>query len=432
MDGESSNGSEEVAEDHSSEEAPQEAASPDYLILDSGTCSTCNSLDATSFSVRCFNCKQYFHALCKDEEKENSICTKSFLGQYVTRSNQSDRTGNFCFICDPCKTKLEMQQTCTTNDKVQMLDSKVSRLTQDIGDIKKLLTARAKTAVPATTEQENTTSSVVPIVDGNVWSNKEQVNRVKTLLVIDNNADCDLNNPAMMNVCNAQVHSKRLDKNGNTVVVCESPESRDALKQHLITAGVTADKITEPKPRYPTISIVGFSSEMEEADFRAKIMFKNPKLAQVCGNNNAVFDIVSIKSVKSNSSVFQAFVRVSDDVRSIIKCYGDKLFLGWDRLSVYDHHYIRRCNKCQGYNHYARQCRNTQCCGLCASANHQSLNCEHMDKSDSDKAAFYSCINCKTAGKSNHFHPAYSTECIMYRYEQTLLKKSLASESKNY
>jgi hypothetical protein len=132
-----------------------------------------------------------------------------------------------------------MQQTCTTNDKVQMLDSKVSRLTQDIGDIKKLLTARAKTAVPATTEQENTTSSVVPIVDGNVWSNKEQVNRVKTLLVIDNNADCDLNNPAMMNVCNAQVHSKRLDKNGNTVVVCESPESRDALKQHLITAGVT-------------------------------------------------------------------------------------------------------------------------------------------------------------------------------------------------
>jgi len=414
-----------------STEDPPGGASPDFLILNSGTCSTCNSTDATSFSVCCFNCKRYFHALCKDDEKEadNSICTKSFLGQYVTRSNQPERTGNFCFICNPCKTKLETEQTCTTNDKVQMLDSKVSKLTQDIGDIKKLLTAR--TAGPATTEQENTTSSVVPTANGNVWSNTEQVNKVKSLLVIDKNANCDLNNTAMMNVCNAQVHSKRPDKNGNTVVVCESPESRDALKQHLITAGVTADKITEPKPRYPTISIVGFSSEMDEADFRDKIMFKNPKLAHVCANNNAVFDIVSIKSVKSNSSVFQAFVRVSDDIRSIIKCYGDKLFLGWDRLSVYDHHYIRRCNKCQGYGHYARQCKNMQCCGLCASADHQYLECEHKDKADSDKTAFYACINCKTAGKPNYFHPAYSTECNMYRYEQALLKKSLASASKN-
>ena len=148
-------------------------ASPDYLILDSGTCSTCNTTDTTSSSVCCLYCKWNFHALCKDEDHDkenNNICTKSFLGQYVTRFNQSKRTGNFYYLCDPCKTKIEDIQTCTTNDKVQKLDSKVSRLTQDIGDIKKLL--MTKTAVPATTEQENTTSTstVAPSVNGNVWS----------------------------------------------------------------------------------------------------------------------------------------------------------------------------------------------------------------------------------------------------------------------
>ena len=398
-----------------------------------GTCKVCNSTN-TQESVSCLRCDKLFHMInCAGSESNDCLTSSAFTQHFQKAINKTgkyaNRPGNFCFVCDPCMTQLELNKTCTTNDKVQMLDLKVSKLTQDIGDIKKLLTE--KSTAPETTQLANVATSA-PGVNGNVWCNTEQVNKIKSLLVIDKNANCDLNDSAIINKCSAQVHSKYPDKNGNTVVVCESPESRDALKQHFLNTGIDADKLSEPKPRYPTISIVGFPSEMGEVELRANIMVKNSKLAGVCTNKNAVFDIVSVKSVKRNSSVFQAFVRVSDDVRTVIKSYGDKLFFGWEKLAVYDQLYIRRCNKCQGYNHYARECKNSQCCGLCASSDHQYRDCLHKDKASTDRAAFYCCTNCKTAGKTDFAHPAYSSECSMYRYEQTLLKKSLATVSKNW
>ena len=125
-------------------------------------------------------------------------------------------------------------------------------------------------------------------------------------------------------------------------------------------------------------------------------------------------------------------MRVSDDVRTAIKSEGDKLFFGWEKLPVYDQLYVRRCNKCQGYNHYARDCKNTQCCGLCASFDHQYVDCPHKDKTEPDRKAFEACINCKNARKPDYAHPAFASVCSMYRYEQMLLKKSLANDSKNY
>jgi len=401
-----------------------------------GKCNVCES-DKKQETVSCLLCEKQFHMInCAENENADCLPTSAFnhihkainkTGKYATRP------GNFRFICNTCTTKVEKIKTCTTNDNIQILDSKVNTLANDISVIKKLL---SKTTEGNSTSHEPTASQQAAnqaTHGGNVWTNNEQVNKMKSHLVISKDAKCDLNDPAIsINSCSAQIHNKYPDKNGNTVIVCGSPKSRDALKQHILDKGVNPDKLMEPKPRYPTISVVGLPTEMEIEELRSKLLFKNPQLDQVCTNEHAVFDIVSVKSLRKNTSVFQAFVRVSDDVRAVIKSNGDKLFLGWQALPVYDHLYIKRCNKCQGYNHYHRDCKNTQCCGLCASSNHQYINCPHKDKAATDKASFFSCINCKNANKPDTAHPAYSSMCSMYRYEQTLLKKSLASESKNY
>jgi hypothetical protein len=397
-----------------------------------GICNQCGS-DKISETVSCMLCCKPFHMTnCGDEEDKFYLPTSS-LSQFEKAINKvgkfSKRPGCFRFVCDPCMTDYEVKRACKTNDNIQILDSKVNNLARDMVEIKQLLSKQAVLDGNLTTQPGPAPMQNPLPTSGNVWTNNEQVNKIKSHLVINKDANFDLNDAA--NSCSAQVHGKYPDKDGNLVVVCESPESRDALKLHIMQKGIAADKISEPKPRYPTISIVGFSSEMDKEELRTSIMFKNSMLANICANKNAVFDIVGVKSLRNNSSVFQAFVRVSDDVRSVIKSYGDKLFFGWEKLAVYDQLYIRRCNKCQGYNHIAKHCRNNQCCGLCASSDHQSLECPHKDKSPTDKAAFFSCINCKTANKPDFAHPAYSSVCSMYRYEQALLKKSLANESKN-
>ena len=39
-------------------------ARPNRLILDNGSCSTCNTIDASSSAVCCMFCDHNFHALC--------------------------------------------------------------------------------------------------------------------------------------------------------------------------------------------------------------------------------------------------------------------------------------------------------------------------------------------------------------------------------
>ena len=40
--------------------------------------------------------------------------------------------------------------------------------------------------------------------------------------------------------------------------------------------------------------------------------------------------------------------------------------------AVYDQWYVKRCNKCQLFGHYAKQCGNRACCGYCAADDHGS------------------------------------------------------------
>ena len=88
---------------------------------------------------------------------------------------------------------------------------------------------------------------------------------------------------------------------------------------------------------------------------------------------------------------------------------------------VIDRFYIKRCNKCQTFGHYEKDCTNETCCGYCKK-HHLSINCEDVELEDYEN---YNCINCEKAGKNASGHSSYWNKCPTYLELQQKLKKSI-------
>ena len=175
------------------------------------------------------------------------------------------------------------------------------------------------------------------------------------------------------------------------------------------------------------MSDVGISNQYKKdnKDSLVPILLRqNPGIADVVNSEGSMFEILTIKPVKSNTSINQAIVRVSDNVRCVINNTGDKIFSGLSCCKVYDQLYIKRCNKCQDFGHYVRDCKGNVCCGVCSSGDHESKDCIHRENPDLNN--FICCINCKKAGLTDqmHSHQANSLTCPSYIAKQEKLKSS--------
>ena len=91
---------------------------------DRGICVRCNSDQSVNESICCHLCNDRFHACCREKRgsiSSNAICTPSTL-KYILPliakyGNQSERWGNFMFICDRCSKKISsLKNTVKTSD----------------------------------------------------------------------------------------------------------------------------------------------------------------------------------------------------------------------------------------------------------------------------------------------------------------------------
>lgn len=86
-----------------------------------------------------------------------------------------------------------------------------------------------------------------------------------------------------------------------------------------------------------------------------------------------------------------------------------KISVGWRQCRVFDYFSVKRCFKCWGYNHIAKNCMRQETCHKCAG--------EH--KADECKAKKKRCVNCMHKIKAynlkiNEEHDALSRECPIY------------------
>lgn len=86
-----------------------------------------------------------------------------------------------------------------------------------------------------------------------------------------------------------------------------------------------------------------------------------------------------------------------------------KINIGWKKCMVFNHYSVRRCFKCWGYYHIAKNCARQETCHKCA-GEHKSNECTATKKK---------CINCMYKNKTynlkiNDEHNALSVECPTY------------------
>ena len=70
---------------------------------------------------------------------------------------------------------------------------------------------------------------------------------------------------------------------------------------------------------------------------------------------------------------------LSNCLRDVIKQFKDRLALGLSSCKVYDQYHIKRCNRCQQFGYYYKDCTAIECCAKCGS-DHPTNTCESAEK----------------------------------------------------
>ena len=133
------------------------------------------------------------------------------------------------------------------------------------------------------------------------------------------------------------------------------------------------------------------------------------------------FKVLFVRKHAKNANLFQAVVRVTNDIRVAIQNVGNKLHVGLTVCPIYDHFHVRRCNKCQGFNHYKDKCESDPICGKCAGA-HETEGCA----SEQPK-----CTNCVKNKHDDTNHLASDPLCKSYMAAQKKLEQSIGFYKKN-
>ena len=269
----------------------------------------------------------------------------------------------------------------------------------------------------------------------NVWLDKEKLEKVKApapkpVLVLKKSNDeekskenLEIVESAIMTNGISIVESYK-NKTGDLMVVCESSETREELKNIVLSSNEEI-VLNMPKEMKPGITIVGLPKEYKKEEILNMLVMQNSFIKNFSMSNNLDehITIYSVKPLKKDPSTYQVFANVSSILREGIRCYRDKVILGLTSCKVYDRYHVKRCNNCQKFGHYAKDCptKDTHVCGNC-SEDHSTNDCKSYERK---------CINCVRENIDDVKHTTNSFDCPCYIKQQESLKKKQNEASLN-
>ena len=397
-----------------------------YALIDSsGICSSCHDASALKTALFCLMCNNKFHAVCTNADGDKSgnevICARTFYGSFIKASTgvYSNRPGNFVFICDCCMTSFEHKKTATTEDKIDKVESRVDNLSQSVDEIKSLL-------IDFTSKNAGNIASAVAdhvsISTSNQMNYKDALVKsanTRSVLIVENSVSPQ-NSIDDIIIENGIHVNKTIKKGAGSVFVCPTQEDRDKLDKKL------NEKFPEIKTRLPpdllpTISLANLGTQYQESDLK-EIIFKEHRDIKFFVDQGEKFEVISVKPQKKDNSKFHATIRTSNSIRKIIKNLGDRLYIGSNSSPIYDTFHVKRCNKCQKYNHYHSDCKaKDPTCGHC-SEKHESNACPSKDSPNFQAK----CTNCTHKNVQCEAHSTFDPTCPSYKAEQEKLRKMIS------
>ena len=134
------------------------------------------------------------------------------------------------------------------------------------------------------------------------------------------------------------------------------------------------------------------------------LVMQNSDIKKFAENTNIEehITIYAFACIKRDPECFQVFANVIAILREGFRNLKDKVTLGLTKCKVYDR-YVKRCNNCQKYGHYAKDCEtpDEKVCGL-GSEEHSTRDCESFARR---------CINCVREGNEEAHHHTSSHVC---------------------
>jgi hypothetical protein len=225
------------------------------------------------------------------------------------------------------------------------------------------------------------------------------------------------------------VDNTLVNQSGETVLFFPTQNDRDKFNTELKNSFPDSEfrKIEE---MLPTISIANISTQMTPQKLQEAIFDYHPQIKSYV-DNGGVFKVLGTELRKQNNNLlYQANVRVSNNIRKYIELNGNRIYVGFgERCKVYDHFHVKRCNNCQQFNHFKDKCKSLDnpVCAHCA-RNHETDKCQNASKSD----FVPTCHNCKSNNNgADTRHAAFWARCPSYKDAQIKLEKSITYYSKN-
>ena len=378
-------------------------------VLDSkGHCKKCKK-DAQNEYMECWMCQNQYHVIECDDE--NPMVQPSFLkNQWPTILR---KWTCITFTCPNCREDAKTKQEHIMSQRMRLVEERTIKTDKKLDDITELLLQKksqenevqtAKTF--ASVVRQDSPSLIIIDKPEKEMSKDEKKVKMDQLDKVARESK-------------VSVKKTFTNKAGKTVLVMHNEKSKNVILPH-VKELFNERKINTPKPRLPTISIPFIQGNYEKDELLTALKNQNEDNGLVFDRDNA--EIIFIAPMKNkDGDLYQAVLRVTDDLRGKIDSNNNRVFIGSTSCPVYDRFYVKRCNKCQGFHHYVKDCKRNEICGKC-SEHHETKNCNND---------FFKCINCAISGYGEIEHCAYSIECPTYLAEQEKLRKSINYYSKN-
>ena len=392
----------------------------DYQLDNEGVCKTCKVVSQGNDSVKCMICNKRFHAICNSMAADDKWATKTMVNAYNAPSTKR----NFSFMCNHCLTSWEIDQADRNNFRIQKMEENMKYIMEELKVIKNQTSVANEIAPKVILNTQNKK-------EDSIWFDEVKLANVKakpteSVLVIRKNEDSTLvktNKEAIENIVvqgKIPVVKSYNSKEGNLVVLCDSSETRDSLKNQL-QSSIENIEVRSPREKRPAISIVGLTRKYESEEIIDLLIKQNHFLGQFARNNdiNDHIKIFNVKPLRGNQDIYQAFARVSKVIRQGLRTYKDKVIMGLSTCKIYDQYHVKRCNNCQGFGHFYKDCPspNDHICAKCGE-NHSTKDCSTLN---------LKCTNCVKSGLSpaECEHRADDSNCPSISKQREKIKNNL-------
>lgn len=375
-------------------------------------CSTCQ----VSFSVRnipknvikCSFCVKYFHAEC---QKINDSVLKYICSGEQIIWNCMDCEHKRQFVLSFVNNFDELRNLCFGQQKVL---EDLSNSVKKQGNTLNILRQEIKNSASSETGTPTVKRTFSTLLNGekNILSPtkrpKKAINNVQrnTLKTKDIDSVIVIQHVNGEN-CAEQIEDKirkhfdpnrdkmdslKVNKNNKVVVRCRDESSYEKIKERI--SEVMGENFSVDKPKESNLVLLfrDVPEHWKEISDIQLLMCRNEELKKF------VHDIKVTRISKQGT----AYVECKDKETYKQLLDKKKLRIEWSVIRVQRYVDLRRCFKCQQYNHTAKECTNKPACAQ-FSGEHDVVNCD---------SAITCCINCVRAGSVNpRDHCAWSHKC---------------------